>query len=136
MSVLEGLGFFIPSPSITFNHTEEQVADYSSQNEEPDSYSKTRVWLSIDGEHVSSTPGTTIMKAARDHGIRIPSLCNDPRLIPVGNCGICQVEVGGEGLVMACKTPVYEGMDVVTLSPEIAEVRKERLSEFLSNHNA
>lgn len=98
--------------------------------------SKVRVTLSIDGVYVEVTAGVTIMEVALANGINIPGLCSDPRLKPVGNCGLCQVEVTGEGLVHACNTPVYEGMEIVTLSPEIAEVRKERLNEFLSNHNA
>lgn len=102
----------------------------------PGSYRGTHIRLSIDGEHVSTRPGITIKEAARSHGVRIPALCDDPRLEPTGKCGICQVEVGGEGLVHACSTPVYDGMEIITLSPEIAELRKQILSRFLSNHNA
>ncbi len=94
------------------------------------------LWLSIDGHHLGAAPGTTIMKAARSHGIEIPGLCHDPRLEPAGRCGLCVVEVTGEGLVQACQTMVYAGMEVVTLSPEIAEVRRQRLNDFLADHNA
>lgn len=94
------------------------------------------VELTIDGRAVSATLGDTILKAARAYGMDIPSLCADPRLKPAAQCGLCVVRIEGGELLRACETAVVDGMRVVTESPEIAEVRKERLNEFLSNHNA
>jgi formate dehydrogenase major subunit len=79
----------------------------------------------------------TIFQAAESQGVYVPTLCHDPRLLtPTARCGLCLVEVTGLGMVQACETRVNEGLEIVTLSPEIAEARKVRLSELLSNHNA
>jgi formate dehydrogenase major subunit len=94
------------------------------------------VGVFIDGQHLQVDAGMTILRAAESHGVYIPTLCNDPRLTPVARCGLCLVEVTGLGMVQACETPVSEGLEIVTLSPEIAEARKLKLNEFLSNHNA
>ncbi|MDO8735480.1 MAG: FAD-dependent oxidoreductase, partial [Thermoleophilia bacterium] len=94
------------------------------------------VRLFIDGRRLQVNPSMTILEAAHANSIEIPTLCNDPRLAPVGNCGLCLVEVVETGLVYACQTPVAEGMEVTTLNPEIAEARKQRLTEYLTHHNA
>ncbi len=111
------------------------------------------VRIFIDGHHLQVDPDVTILEAAQANDISIPTLCHDPRLTPVGRCGLCLVElvdaawweehlartlVAGDGVntVYACQTPVAEGMEVITLSPAIAEARRLRLNEFLSNHNA
>ena len=78
----------------------------------------------------------TILEAAQSKGIFIPTLCHDPRLSPVGRCGLCVVEVAGDSQVLACETPVAEGMEVTTLSPALAEIRRLQLNEYLANHNA
>ncbi len=90
----------------------------------------------IDGRHLQVDPRMTILQAAESHGVYIPTLCHDPRLAPAARCGLCLVEVAGLGMVQACETPVSEGLEIVTLSPEVAEARRLRLNELLSNHNA
>ncbi len=94
------------------------------------------VSLFIDGRHLQVSAGMTILQAARANGIEIPTLCDDSHLIPVGRCGLCVVEVVGGGIVKACQTRVAEGMEVVSENPQIAGTRRERLNEFLANHNA
>ena len=94
------------------------------------------VGVFIDGRHLQVDARMTILQAAESEGIYIPTLCHDPRLAPAARCGLCLVEVAGAGMVQACETPVSEGLEIVTLSPEIAEARKLRLNELLSNHNA
>lgn len=94
------------------------------------------VSIFIDGAHLHVEPGTSILEAARQNRLHIPHFCGDHRLEPVGNCGMCVVDVLDEGLVLSCETVVYEGMEVTTLNPEIAEARRQRLNELLSNHNA
>ncbi len=95
-----------------------------------------RVSLFIDGRHLQVSDQMTILQAARENGIEIPTLCDDPNLVPVGRCGLCVVEVVGNGIVKACQTKVAEGMEVVSENPQIAEARRRRLNEFLANHNA
>ncbi len=94
------------------------------------------VTIRIDGRPLEVSPYLTIMEAAETNGITIPSLCHDPRLSPSGRCGLCLVELADGELVKACETPVSAGLEVVTYNERIAEARRLRLSELLSNHNA
>ena len=94
------------------------------------------VGVSIDGRHLQVDSHMTILEAAESQGISIPTLCHDPRLVPVDRCGLCVVQVAGDGLVLACQTRVAEGMKITTRNSEIEEVRRSRLTEYLSNHNA
>ncbi len=96
--------------------------------------------LIIDGKKVTTKKGTTILEAAREVGIKIPSLCHF-QMKDIGytndcaSCRVCVVEVDKrEGLFPACSTKVVEGMDVVTNTPEIIHVRKSVLELILSNH--
>jgi formate dehydrogenase major subunit len=94
------------------------------------------VSIFIDGQHLQVEPNLTVLRAALSHGIYIPTLCHDPRVTPAARCGLCVVEVGGHGTVQACETYVFDGMEVVTLDPALSELRRQRLNELLSNHNA
>jgi formate dehydrogenase (NADP+) alpha subunit len=77
----------------------------------------------------------TVLAAAREHGIYIPSLCDHPRLAPFGGCRLCLVEVKGRrGVVPACGTYVEEGMDVVVDSPGLRKRRLQVLDLILSEH--
>ena len=65
--------------------------------------------LSIDGRRVEVEEGTTILEAARQAGIVIPSLCYHPYLTPVGSCRVCVVDIAGaRELAASCTTPVAE----------------------------
>ncbi len=90
----------------------------------------------IDGRYLQVNPRMTILEAAQAHGIEIPTLCSDFRIAPSGRCGLCVVEVVGNGIVNSCQTPVVDGMEVISESPEIAEVRRQKLNQFLATHNA
>jgi predicted molibdopterin-dependent oxidoreductase YjgC len=91
--------------------------------------------LKIDDIAVEIEKGTTILQAAQSVGIGIPTLCHDRRLIPFGACRLCIVQQKGKSeLLPACFTPVKEGMEIVTHSPEISESRKLQLQFILLNH--
>lgn len=91
----------------------------------------------IDGMAVAAAADSSLLAAARKAGISIPSMCEDPRLKPSGECGMCLVEVAGQREpIKACQTPVAEGLDVKTQTPALIALRKARLNEMLSNHNA
>lgn len=102
----------------------------------PEDSQKQKVSLFIDARHVIADAGMTILEAARTNGIEIPALCGDHRLEPVGRCGLCVIDTGAGELVHACETLVVDGMEVISLNPEILEARRQRLNQFLSNHNA
>jgi formate dehydrogenase alpha subunit len=91
--------------------------------------------LTIDGRDVSAGPGTTILHAAREAGIDIPTLCQDDRLEPIGACRLCLVQIEGRPApVVACATEVSEGMVVATETDEILEQRRTLLDLLLSDH--
>jgi len=91
--------------------------------------------IAIDGESFTAQPGQTILDVARAHGVYIPSLCSDPRLKPNERCGMCVVEVSGEGEpVKACATEVVDGMSVSIDTPALLDIRKRRLDEMFADH--
>ena len=81
--------------------------------------------------------GTTILHAAKQHNINIPTLCYYPDLNIKSDCRICVVEiVGQKGLVTSCSTAVKEGMKVLTNSPRALNARKTITELILANHDA
>jgi predicted molibdopterin-dependent oxidoreductase YjgC len=91
--------------------------------------------LKIDDTAVEVDKGKTILEAAHSVGVGIPTLCHDRRLIPFGACRLCVVQQKGKSeLLPACFTPAKDGMEIVTLSPEISESRKLQLQFILLNH--
>jgi bidirectional [NiFe] hydrogenase diaphorase subunit len=85
------------------------------------------VTLTIDGREIQAEEGTTILEAARENNIYIPSLCHHEEVTPYGACRLCQVEVaknGRERLVASCLYEVAEGLKVKTNSERIANNRK------------
>ncbi|MDD5039308.1 MAG: 2Fe-2S iron-sulfur cluster-binding protein, partial [Dehalococcoidales bacterium] len=67
----------------------------------------------IDGKVVKAREGMTVLEAAREAGIYIPSLCYFPTIPPIGTCRLCAVEVEGmRGLPSSCTLIATEGMVV------------------------
>ena len=95
----------------------------------------TNIELEVDGRPVSVAPGTTILAAAREAGVRVPTLCFLEGVSAVGSCRVCVVEVEGRAeLVTACNTKVAPGMRVVTDSPRVLAARRTALRLVLSRH--
>jgi len=93
------------------------------------------VSLQIDGKKIIADHGVTILEAARQNGINIPTLCFHPRLEPLGHCRICLVEVQGlERPVTACDNPITDGMVVTTSTPELETMRSATLEMALGTH--
>jgi len=93
------------------------------------------VSLTIDGTNISVAPGTTILEAAAQLGIKIPTLCWLQKVSPTGACRICAVEVEGVDRPMtACNTPVKEGINVTTQSEKLTAIRKKIMELMLVNH--
>ncbi|GAA0743237.1 NADH-dependent [FeFe] hydrogenase, group A6 [Clostridium oceanicum] len=91
--------------------------------------------LIIDNKKVTVEENTTILKAAKKAGIKIPTLCYLECQEVKGNCRLCVVEIKGRNkLVPSCATPVYEGMEVITTNKRLREIRKTILELMLSNH--
>lgn len=91
--------------------------------------------LTINGKNVSGRPGLTILEAARENGIDIPTLCYITDLLPIGACRLCVVEVeGSRTLVGSCHTPIAEGMVIQTHSPKVIATRKVLVELMLASH--
>ena len=94
------------------------------------------VKLTIDGRPVAVEKGTTILEAARQAGIDIPTLCYWKDLNEVGACRVCVVEIEGqERLSAACATVAEEGMVVRTATPRVLDARRINVQLILSQHN-
>jgi len=91
--------------------------------------------ITIDGKEYQVDPKQTLIEAAMDNGIVIPHFCWHPRLSISGNCRMCLVEVEKmPKLVIACSTPVADGMVVKTDSPKVIKARQAVMEFFLINH--
>ncbi|MDW7738675.1 MAG: molybdopterin-dependent oxidoreductase [Bacillota bacterium] len=91
--------------------------------------------LTIDGINIEVPPGTTILQAARQLGIDIPTFCYDKELSANGACRICVVEVeNARALVASCVAPVGPGMIIHTESERVINARKSILSLLIANH--
>ncbi len=96
---------------------------------------KKMINLTIDNIPVTVPEGTTVLEAARDAGIKIPTLCYLKGVNEIGACRMCVVEVkGARSLMAACVYPVSEGMEVFTNTPKVRHSRQLTLELILSNH--
>jgi len=92
--------------------------------------------LTIDGKQVSAEESATILEAATDASIRIPTLCHLDGVYDAGACRLCLVEVAGTAkLLPACTTKVAEGMDVKTDSERLRKYRRLTLELLFAERN-
>lgn len=90
----------------------------------------------IDGINVTATEGMTLLEAAQNEGIFIPTLCHHEKLEPFGGCRVCIVEVEDRGwtkLVVSCVYPVQDNIIVRTRSEKVDRIRKT-IIELLMAH--
>jgi len=93
------------------------------------------VALTINGQKVSVPAGITVLEAAQQLGIFVPTFCYEKDLTAPGACRICVVEIEGwRNLPPSCVTTVTEGMVIHTESPAVAEARKTILELLVANH--
>ncbi|KAB2837780.1 MAG: molybdopterin-dependent oxidoreductase, partial [Burkholderiales bacterium] len=93
------------------------------------------VELEIDGRQVKTPAGTSILRAAGEHGVMIPKLCATEHLKAFGSCRLCLVEVEGRrGYPASCTTPVEAGMKVRTQSDALRELRRKVMELYISDH--
>ena len=115
--------------------------------------------ITIDGRSVEADAGSTLLQAAQAAEIYVPSLCAHPDLPPQKacspvraifhgrtrmshdaaaegppGCGICMIEVEGEGRAAACSTPVRDGMAITTTSQAMVAFRRAKLAAILATH--
>ena len=94
------------------------------------------VKLTINERKITAEEGTTVLYAARDNNIYIPTLCENEAVAPYGACRLCLVEIkttkGRERLVTACIYLVEEGLTVQTDTERIQTIRKMLLELLLA----
>lgn len=94
------------------------------------------VKIKINGVEITTPKDATILQAAKQANIDIPTLCYLKEINEIGACRICVVEVkGARSLVTACVYPVNEGMEVWTNTPKVLKSRKKTLELILSDHD-
>ncbi|RTZ90142.1 MAG: hypothetical protein DSY91_06750, partial [Deltaproteobacteria bacterium] len=93
------------------------------------------VHITINGREIEAEEGKTILEAARENGIYIPTLCYHSHLHPIGSCRLCIVDIEGYPMPMAsCTTPVMEGIKVHTNTGRVQKMRREAMELILVNH--
>jgi bidirectional [NiFe] hydrogenase diaphorase subunit len=94
------------------------------------------VKLTINGREITAEEGTTVLAAARDNNIYIPSLCENEAVAPYGACRLCLVEIttarGRKRLVTSCIYQVEEGLTVETNTERIQNIRKMLMELLLA----
>jgi bidirectional [NiFe] hydrogenase diaphorase subunit len=92
--------------------------------------------LRIDGTDIAVATGTTVLAAARQAGLRIPTLCQHDGISAVGACRLCVVEIEGHDRPMAaCVTQATEGLQIRTNSPRLQEIRRTVVEMLFTEGN-
>ncbi|MCE5188838.1 MAG: [FeFe] hydrogenase, group A [Eubacteriales bacterium] len=94
-----------------------------------------QVTVKVNGIEVKVPANATILEAAHDAGIRIPTLCYLKKINAIAACRVCLVQASGvRGHAAACVQQVADGMEIQTNTPELRAARKTTLELILSNH--
>jgi bidirectional [NiFe] hydrogenase diaphorase subunit len=92
--------------------------------------------LVIDGKDVAASSKQSLLSAARENGIHIPTLCHLEGLSDIGACRLCMVEVeGSPKLFPACATAAEEGMKVTTNSERLIAYRSKIIELLFMERN-
>jgi bidirectional [NiFe] hydrogenase diaphorase subunit len=92
--------------------------------------------LTIDGKQISAEKGASVLQAATEACIKIPTLCHLEGVYDVGACRLCLVEVKGiNKLLPACTTRVAEGIEVTTNSERLNKYRRMTLELLFAERN-
>lgn len=95
------------------------------------------ITITINGKTIHAAEGATILEAARENGIHIPTLCYLEGVSDIGMCRLCVVEAEGyRNLLPACRTKPVDGMVIRTESDMLTAYRREMLELILSNHKS
>jgi len=106
-----------------------------SKANQTDMEEKGWIQFTLDGRPVKAREGWTVLDTAREYGVDIPTLCHHPAVEPSGACRMCVVEAR-EGnwskVVVSCMYPPYEGVEILTDSPRVLNVRRWVLEMLLA----
>ncbi len=88
----------------------------------------TMLRVTVNGKTHWCAPGRTVLAVLRDAAVRVPTLCDDPRLAPIGGCRLCLVEIQGQARpATACTTMVADGMEIATHNEQLEQLRRTQL---------
>ena len=92
--------------------------------------------IKIDGRAVEVADGATVLAAARQIGVHIPTICfGDNGCPPSASCLVCAVKLSRTGqMVPSCAVQVVDGMEVESQTREVEEVRRAAVELLLSDH--
>ncbi|MBO7215379.1 MAG: iron hydrogenase small subunit [Clostridia bacterium] len=94
------------------------------------------VTITIDGIKVTVPENYTVLEAAREAQINIPTLCYLKDVQQIGACRLCLVEIkGARAYQAACVAPISDGMEIYTNTEKLRKARKINLELLLSTHN-
>ena len=92
--------------------------------------------ITINNKKISVEEGTSILDAAKNIGVKIPTLCYHPDQEVKANCRVCVVEIDGyRTLQTACSTKALDGMNIRTNTPKVREARKVVIELLMANHD-
>lgn len=112
------------------------VSQRGQKIESLESCDAARIKVTIDGKETEVTCGTTILEAAKELGIHIPTLCYHEDLCVAGVCRVCVVEVEGQKtLQAACAYPVTQSIKVRTHTPKVRRARRHVIDLLLAKHH-
>ena len=93
------------------------------------------ITVTIDNTTIQVIEGTSVLDAAKQAGVDIPTLCRHEDLTPLGTCGMCMVEIEGKKeLQRACITKAAKDMQILTNTPELRRLRSGILELVLATH--
>lgn len=94
-----------------------------------------KIKITINDKKLECQEGQSVMEAAKENGIDIPSLCNHPDLPPKVNCRVCVVEIEGQKrLAMSCATKATAGMVIRTDTERVKKARKINTELIFAEH--
>lgn len=93
---------------------------------------KDKISLTINDIVVEAKSGMTVLEAAKEASIYIPTLCSRPDLpLSLGNCRLCVVQIEGKGFPSSCITPIAQDLTVYTNTTKVQEIRRNILKAVL-----
>ena len=95
-----------------------------------------QIHITINGQSIDVRENMTILQAAEENGITIPTLCFLKEVSNIGSCRMCIVEADGyPGFLAACRTMVRDGMTIRTNTDRVENTRRELLKLILADHD-
>ncbi|WP_201351903.1 NADH-quinone oxidoreductase subunit G [Hydrogenimonas urashimensis] len=91
------------------------------------------ITIKIDGKECKTKEGEFILNVARANDIFIPAICYLTRCSPTLACRLCLVEADGKQ-VYACNAKAKDGMEITTLTDNIAKERRAIMGVYDVNH--